>query len=94
MTRALVFILTLLFAFGPSLAAQSNHDDKIHDQVMMKLAGDPDVKGNNFDVDVKDGVVTLRGTVSKEKFRQKATRLTNKIKGVKSVVNELTVKVQ
>jgi osmotically-inducible protein OsmY len=93
MTRAFVFFLTLLFAFGPSLAAQSP-DDKIHDQVMMKLAGDPDVKGNNFDVDVKDGVVTLRGTVSKEKFRQKATRLTSKIKGVKRVVNELTIKVQ
>lgn len=93
MTRALVFLLTLLFAFGPSLAAQST-DDKIHDQVMMKLAGDPDVKGNNFDVEVKDAVVTLRGTVSKEKFRQKADRLTKKVKGVKSVVNELTVKVQ
>lgn len=93
MTRALVFLLTLLFAFGPSLAAQST-DDKIHDQVMMKLAGDPDVKGNNFEVEVKDGVVTLRGTVSKEKFRQKADRLTKKVKGVKSVVDELTVKVQ
>lgn len=94
MTRAFVFLLTLFFAFGPSLAAQSATDDKIHDQVMMKLAGDPDVKGNNFDVDVKDGVVTLRGTVSKEKFRQKADRLTKKVKGVKSVVDELTVKVQ
>ena len=93
MTRAFVFLLTLLFAFGPSLAAQSN-DDKIHDQVLMKLAGDPDVKGNNFDVDVKDGVVTLRGTVSREKFRDKAERLTKKIKGVKSVKDELTVKVQ
>jgi osmotically-inducible protein OsmY len=93
MTRALVFLLTLLFAFGPSLAAQST-DDKIHDQVMMKLAGDPDVKGNNFDVEVKDGVVTLRGTVSREKFRQKAERLTRKIKGVKSVVDELSVKVR
>ncbi len=94
MKRALVFFLTLLFAFGPTLAAQSAADDKIHDQVMMKLAGDPDVKGNNFEVDVKDGVVTLRGSVSKEKFRQKAERLTKKIKGVKSVVDELTVKVQ
>jgi osmotically-inducible protein OsmY len=93
MTRALVFLLALLFAFGPTLAAQSN-DDKIHDQVMLKLAGDPDVKGNNFDVDVKDGVVTLRGTVSQEKFRQKADKLTKKVKGVKSVVDELTVKVQ
>jgi osmotically-inducible protein OsmY len=93
MTRALTFLLALLFAFGPSLAAQSN-DDKLHDQVMMKLAGDPDVKGNNFDVDVKDGVVTLRGTVSREKFRQKAEHLTKKIKGVKSVNDELTVKVQ
>ena len=93
MTRAFVFLLALLFAFGPSLAAQTS-DDKIHDQVMMKMAGDPEVKGNNFDVEVTDGVVTLRGTVSREKFRQKATRLANKIKGVKSVVNELTVKVQ
>lgn len=93
MTRAFVFLLALLFAFGPALTAQAS-DDKIHDQVMMKLAGDPDVKGNNFDVQVKDGVVTLRGTVSRERFRQKATRLANKIKGVKNVVNELTVKVQ
>lgn len=93
MTRAFAFLLALLFAFGPTLAAQSN-DDKIHDQVMMKLAGDPDVKGNNFDVEVKDGVVTLRGTVSREKFRQKADKLTKKIKGVKNVVDELTVKVQ
>jgi hyperosmotically inducible protein len=93
MTRAFAFLLALLFAFGPTLAAQSN-DDRIHDQVMMKLAGDPDVKGNNFDVEVKDGVVTLRGTVSREKFRQKADKLAKKIKGVKSVVDELTVKVQ
>ncbi len=93
MTRAFVFLLTLLFAFGPALTAQVS-DDRIHDQVIMKLAGDPDVKGNNFDVQVKDGVVTLRGTVSRERFRQKATKMTNKIKGVKNVVNELTVKVQ
>jgi len=94
MTRAFVLLLTLLFALGPTVVAQSSSDDKIHDQVMMKLAADPDVKGNNFDVDVKDGVVTLRGTVSKDKFRQKAERLTKKVKGVKSVVNGLTVKVQ
>jgi osmotically-inducible protein OsmY len=43
---------------------------------------------------VKDGVVTLQGEVSQEKFRQKAERLTKKVKGVKSVVDELTVKVQ
>jgi hyperosmotically inducible protein len=85
--------LALTLGLGVTVAAQS-HDDRIHDQVMMKLAGDPDVKGNNFEVDVKEGVVTLRGTVSKEKFRDKATRLTRKIKGVKDVVNELTVKVQ
>jgi hyperosmotically inducible protein len=94
MTRAFAFLLALLFAFGPTLAAQTANDDKIHDQVMMKLAGDPDVKGNNFDVDVKDGVVTLKGTVSREKFKEKADKLTKKIKGVKSVVNDLTVKVQ
>ena len=69
MTRAFVFLLTLLFAFGPTLAAQSAADDKIHDQVMMKLAGDPDVKGNNFDVDVKDGVVTF----ARGRFRRRSS---------------------
>ena len=64
-------------------------DDSIHDLVKRKLANDPDVKGGALDIDVKDGVVTLRGKVETEKVKQKAERLAKKINGVKKVVNEI-----
>lgn len=89
-----VFTLLFLFAFvftGVVALAQSS-DDKIYDQVIRKLANDPDVKGGGFEVDVKDGVVTIKGVVEKEKFKEKAERVAKKVKGVKGVVNQLVVK--
>ncbi len=67
------------------------NDDTIFDQVRLKLASDPDVRGGAFDVQVKDGVVTIKGRVDKEGYKQRAERLTKKVKGVKSVVNLLLV---
>jgi osmotically-inducible protein OsmY len=66
-------------------------DDRIYDQVRMKLVTDPDVKGGALDVTVKDGVVTLKGRVDTDKGKTKATKLAKKIKGVKEVDNELMV---
>lgn len=67
------------------------NDDTIYDQVRLKLASDPDVRGGGFDVQVKDGVVTIKGRVDKESFKQRAEKLAKKVKGVKSVVNQLLV---
>jgi osmotically-inducible protein OsmY len=64
-------------------------DDSIHDLVKRKLANDPDVKGGALEIDVKEGVVTLRGKVETEKLKQKAERLAKKVNGVKKVVNEI-----
>jgi len=94
MKRATVLILALLLSFVPAWSKDASTDGKIHDQVMLKLAGDPDVKGSNFEITVQDGVVTLRGAISQEKFKAKAEHLTRKVKGVKSVVDELTVRPQ
>ena len=66
-------------------------DDQLFDQVRRRLANDPDVRGGAFQVQVKDGVVTLNGKVEKERYKQKAEKLAKKVKGVKSVVNQLTV---
>jgi osmotically-inducible protein OsmY len=66
-------------------------DDRIYDQVRLKLASDTTVRGGGFEVEVHAGVVTLRGKVKQTKQKQKAERLTRKIKGVTKVVNELTV---
>jgi osmotically-inducible protein OsmY len=50
------------------------------------------VKGGAFTVEVKDGVVTIKGVVEKEKARVKAEKLAKKVKGVKSVVNQLQIR--
>jgi osmotically-inducible protein OsmY len=86
-----VFLLLLVLLL-PALAQRKiTNDDSIHDQVRRVLANDPDVKGGAFDVDVKDGVVTVKGKVDKEKSRQKVDRLCKKVKGVTGVVNQVRV---
>jgi len=49
------------------------------------------VKGGAIDVDVKAGVVTLTGHVQEPKQKAKAESLAKKVKGVKSVVNNLQI---
>jgi hyperosmotically inducible protein len=71
--------------------AAANSDDRISDQVRMRLATDPDVKGGALDVTVRDGLVTIKGRVDTEKGRDRATKLAKKVKGVKDVDNELVV---
>jgi hyperosmotically inducible protein len=66
-------------------------DDAITDQVMIKLSSDPVVKGGGLKVDVKDGVVTLTGTVNEQRQKDKAAKLAKSVKGVKSVINNVTV---
>lgn len=56
---------------------------------MQRLAADRDVKGGGIDVEVSNGVVTLRGKVREARQKEKAERVTKKVKGVKQVVNEL-----
>lgn len=47
--------------------------------------------GSNIDVDVKNGVVTLQGTVTSEAARARALELARKNDGVKNVVDQLRV---
>ena len=87
--RALIGLIFSLPAF--SAATKDVSDDAIYDNVRRKLASDQLVKGGGLTVDVKAGVVTLTGTVEEEKQKDRATKLTKKIAGVKSVVNNLQV---
>ncbi len=66
-------------------------DDRIIDQVRMRLTTDQDVKGGADEVTVQNGVVTIKGRVDSDRGKSKATKLAKKVKGVKSVDNELSV---
>jgi len=88
-TRRALLFLPLACLYAAKDVAIS--DDGITDMVSRKLANDPDVKGGALKVTVKDGVVTLNGTVSQDKWRAKAEKLARKVRGVKHVVNNLKV---
>jgi osmotically-inducible protein OsmY len=86
--------LTVVFALlvTPLVAQKAPlTDDEITDQVMVKLASDADLGGVKFDVTVHQGAVTLKGKVRTEKQKTKAEKVTKKVKGVTSVVNELVI---
>jgi osmotically-inducible protein OsmY len=94
MTPKLTFLLLVLVLFQTVAIAQKAAvtDDTITDQVRLKLTSDYDVKGGAIQVDVKDGVVTISGSVEMPKQREKAEKLARKVKGVKNVVNKLEIK--
>lgn len=85
----LILCLSTFLAFAQKGAPPT--DDRLHDLVLMKLAGDADVKGGNIDVEVVKGVVTMKGKVEKDKQKERAERLVKKIKGVTGVTNQLVV---
>lgn len=90
-TKICASVLLAFLAASVCLAQKSaTSDDAIADQVMLKLAADPDVKGSALKVDCKNGVVTIGGVVDSMHAKDKATKLTRKVKGVKQVVNNLT----
>jgi osmotically-inducible protein OsmY len=86
--------LTVVFALlvTPLVAQKAPlTDDEITDNVLVKLASDADLGGIKFEVTVHQGAVTLKGKVRNEKQKSKAEKVTKKVKGVTSVVNELVI---
>lgn len=66
-------------------------DDVVYDQVRIKLSADPVAKGGAFQVEVKDGVVTLTGVAATQRQKDRAGKVAKKVNGVKQVINNLTV---
>jgi len=90
--KRLVTTFALALAFVAAMPAADKvpvDDNYISDSVREKLASDPVVKGGAIEVDVKNGVVTLKGKVQEPKQKTKAESLAKKVKGVKSVVDDI-----
>ena len=67
-------------------------DDTISDAVRVKLASDQVVGVLPLQVTVKDGVVTLAGSVEQKSLKSRAESVAKKVKGVKQVVNNIEIK--
>lgn len=83
------FLLMAALLAAPAIGQDKPTDDELYDKVRNRLATNRDVKGGGIQVEVKDGVVYLRGRVAEQKQKNKAEQVAKKVKGVKKVVNEL-----
>jgi len=77
---------------GLSRTGESINDAWILTKVKWFHTGADALKGSDINVDVKDGVVTLKGTVKTEAGRARAIALAKDTDGVKRVVDQLTIK--
>jgi len=66
-------------------------DAWIHTKIRSKLLAEGEFPGGSVNVDVKDNVVTLRGSVSTKAEVAKAGQIAKDTEGVKSVRNQLVV---
>ena len=89
------FVLALLTVATVGVAAASQVSTIKDGWLVMKVHSemvDEDVlSGSNIDVDVKNGVVTLQGTVPSEAARARAIAVAKANDGVKSVTDQLRV---
>jgi len=67
-------------------------DAWIHTKIRSKLLAEGEFPGGSLNVDVKNNVVTLRGSVSTKEDKAKAEQIAKNTDGVKSVRNQVVIK--
>ncbi|MBD3384098.1 BON domain-containing protein [candidate division KSB1 bacterium] len=90
--RGLMVLLALFFAFSSVLAQQESlNDSDITLAIEAELVLDEAVASHLIDVSTKNGIVTLTGRVDNILNKERATRVAETIKGVRSVINNIEV---
>jgi hypothetical protein len=89
---AVVFVLLTLAAFTTGCSQLSTRTDaQIASDVQSKINSDPTVTTKQITVQSGNGVVTLSGVVANDTERNIAANDAAQVRGVKTVVNNLTV---
>jgi len=76
---------------GVKLEGTEKSDTWIRAKVRSVLALHRNVSGSKTEVDIKDGVITLRGAATSEAQKELATEYAEDVKGVLRVTNVMTV---
>lgn len=78
------------FGFGPKNYRRS--DERMTEELNDRLYRHPEIDASDVDVSVKDGEVTLSGTVDSRRAKYMAEDLCDRVMGVKDVNNQLRVR--
>ena len=73
-------------------AANAVDDVALTAKVKAALFAEPGLKTLQIDVETRDAVVTLAGSVDSDVLRQRAVQIASALSGVRQVVNKLVVK--
>ena len=76
---------------GREAAAPTQPDPWVTAKIQAKYFVDDEVKARDIDVDTREGVVTLKGTVASEAERRQAVAIARNTDGVRNVTDELRV---
>jgi len=66
-------------------------DSTIRDDVLLELSFDPSIRADNIGVIVKNGIVTLNGSVPTYAEKSAVERATKRVGGIRAIAEELTV---
>ena len=69
-------------------------DSQLKTDVLEELRWEPTVTATDIDVEAKDGIVTLRGSVPHYAEKWSAERATQRVEGVKAIAEEMEVSLQ
>lgn len=76
----------------PNLALSESQDNIIYDRIIRKLVNDYKLKTNALEIVVTEGTVSITGLIETEKLRVRVGKIVKKIKGVKTVDNQVRVR--
>lgn len=77
---------------GTDSRTADNLDGSLEDHIENLIGEDQALRGRDIDVQVNNGVVTLKGEVPSEQDRQRVAETVGRVPGVQNVVNSLAVK--
>lgn len=86
-----LLLLLLLPGFALGAVPEAIPDDAIRLALERRLEADPSLPFHQLDVDVRDGVARVSGTVRRLRSRDRVTEIAETIRGVRSVVNTVAV---
>ena len=73
------------------MARMMSSDERIQQRVLDELKWDPEIEPTDVGVQVKNGVVTLTGTVPSYMMKWAAERAAKRVSGVAAVANDIEV---
>ncbi len=86
------FSLRRMAASDREDAERERQDWEVATRARAALSQDPDLAEFNLEVDVENGILTLRGPVPSEYYRIRANELARGVKGVKTIRNQIRVR--